>query len=131
MKLDIPPPTEEELKEHYSRLAKTKGRPVLLSLVPGLNDSFIPKYVSGLLPKPLTHLYDEDALSLPFPDLLKNVNKFMMKCLFLLNKQRWFSRKHESSQTVRFGMINNLVELQLLDYIASYTRGNLNHLYHF
>ena len=71
VKLDIPPPTEDELKEHYSRLTKTKGRPVLLSLVPGLNDSFIPKYVSGILPKPLTHLYDEDALSLPFPDLLK------------------------------------------------------------
>ena len=72
VKLDIPPPTEDELKEHYSRLTKTKGRPALLSLVPRLNDSFIPKYVSGLLPKPLTHLYDEDPLSLPFPDLLKN-----------------------------------------------------------
>jgi len=71
VKLDIPSPTGDELKEHYSRFMKTKGRPALLSLVPGLNDSFIPKYVSGLLPKPLTHLYDEDALSLPFPDLLK------------------------------------------------------------
>ena len=56
-------------------LTKTQGRPALLSLVTGLNNSFM----SVVFPKSLTHLYDEDMFSLPFPDLLKNVNKFM-KC---------------------------------------------------
>ena len=48
-------------------------KPVLLSLISGLNDSYVPKYVSGTLPKPLTYLYNEETLSMAFPDLL-------MKC---------------------------------------------------
>jgi len=70
-KCTILPPTEEHLKNHYLSIAKTSGKPSLLSLVPGMNQSFVPKYVSGELPKPLTHLYDENALSLQFSDLLQ------------------------------------------------------------
>ena len=69
--IDIQPPTEEQLKNHYSSIIKTRGKPSLLSLVPGMNLSFVPKYISGELPKPLTHLYDENALSLQFPELLQ------------------------------------------------------------
>lgn len=69
-KFEILPPTEEQLQNHYINITKTSGKPSLLSLVPGMNQLFIPKYVSGELPKPLTHLYDENALSLPLPELL-------------------------------------------------------------
>ena len=72
-KIEIPVPVEDEIKSYYLKLSKTKERPVLLSLVPGLNESYVPKYVSGILPEPLTYLYDEEALSLSFPDLLKVV----------------------------------------------------------
>ena len=67
----ILPPTEEQLKRHYSKIAQTNGKPSLLSLVSGMNQSFVPKYVSGELPKPLTYLYDKEALSLSFSDLLE------------------------------------------------------------
>ena len=42
----ILPPTEEQLKRHYSKIAQTSGKPSMLSLVP----------------KPLTYLYDKEAL---------------------------------------------------------------------
>ena len=45
--------------------------PVLLSLVAKFNDTYIPLYEKGVLPKPLTHLYKATTLS--YPDLL---NKF-------------------------------------------------------
>jgi len=70
-KYTILPPTEEQLKRHYSKIAQTSGKLSLLSLVSGMNQSFLPKYVSGELPKPLTYLYDEEALSLLFSNLLE------------------------------------------------------------
>ena len=70
-KYTILPPTEEQLKNHYANIIQTSGKPSLLSLVSGMNQSFVPRYVSGELPKPLTHLYDEKALSLSFSDLLQ------------------------------------------------------------
>jgi len=70
-KCTILPPTEEQLKCHYSKIAQTNGKSSLLSLVLGMNQSFVPKYVSGELPKPLTYLYDKEALSLSFSDLLE------------------------------------------------------------
>jgi len=69
-RVEIPESTEEDIRNHYSRLSKVKGKPILLSFVSGLNDTFVPMYVSGVLPKPLTHLYDKAALSLSFPELL-------------------------------------------------------------
>ena len=45
-------PTESELTEYYLKLSKTKHKPVLLSLVNGFNDDFVPLYVKGILPQP-------------------------------------------------------------------------------
>ena len=70
-KYAVLPPTEKQLRNHYSSIALTSGKPSLLSLVSGMNQSFIPKYVSGELSKPLTYLYDKKALSLSFSDLLQ------------------------------------------------------------
>ena len=67
---EVPEPTEEDISNHYLQISKIKGKPILLSFVPELNDSYVPMYVSGILPRPLTHLYDKAALSLSFPNLL-------------------------------------------------------------
>ena len=61
-------PTESELTEYYLKLSKTKHKPVLLSLV---NDDFVPLYVKGILPQPLTALYDQKYEEMPFSEILK------------------------------------------------------------
>ena len=48
------------LEEHYSKLSKAKHKPLLLSLVSGFNDDFVPLHVRGLLPEPLTSLFHKD-----------------------------------------------------------------------
>ena len=48
-KAEIPSPTEDDIKSYYLKLSKLKVKPVLLSLISGLNDSYVPKYVSGIL----------------------------------------------------------------------------------
>jgi len=53
------------LEEHYLKLSKTKHKPLLLSLVNGFNDDFIPLNVKGLLPEALTTLFCKD---IPFQD---------------------------------------------------------------
>ena len=64
-------PTESELTEYYLKLSKTKHKPVLLSLVNGFNDDFVPLYVKGILPQPLTALYDQKYEEMPFLEILK------------------------------------------------------------
>jgi len=49
---------------------KTEHKPLLLSLVNGFNDDFVPLYVKGLLPEPLTSLFHKDNQEIPFQDLL-------------------------------------------------------------
>ena len=69
--LIIQKPTESELTEYYLKLSKTKHKPVLLSLVNGFNDDFVPLYVKGILPQPLTALYDQKYEEMPFPEIIK------------------------------------------------------------
>ena len=64
-------PKADDICVHYQRLSGLKVNPVLLSLVAKFNDTYIPLYEKGVLPKPLTHLYKATTLS--YPDLL---NKF-------------------------------------------------------
>ncbi len=56
-------PTTIELQCLYKDLSAA-GKPVLLSLVPGYSDSYIPLYANG---KPLT---EKEFLELSYPDLL-------------------------------------------------------------
>ena len=74
--VSVPKPTEAKLQEHYAKLSKTKNKPLLLSLVSGFNDDFVPLYVRGLLPEPLTSLFHKDNEKVAFPDLLKACDAF-------------------------------------------------------
>ena len=62
-------PTEEEVQEFYSELAKT-GKPVVLSLVPKHCENFVPLSAKGVLPQPLTHLFHHDYMPLSYLELL-------------------------------------------------------------
>ena len=64
------------LEEHYSKLSIAKHKPLLLSLVSGIIDDFVPLYVRGLLPEPLTPLFHKDNQEVPFQDLLKACDAF-------------------------------------------------------
>ena len=54
---ELPDPSEEELQSLYRDLAAA-GMPALLSLVPGFSDDYMPLSEKGVLPKPLTDLYN-------------------------------------------------------------------------
>ena len=65
---EMPDSSEEELQSLYRDLAA--DRPVLLSLIPGFSDDYMPLSEKGVLPKPLTYLYKAEYLDLARPDLL-------------------------------------------------------------
>ena len=65
----IKPPSQEELNFFDKSLTET-GKSVILSLIPGFSDSFIPLSVKGIIPKPLTDLYKDEHLNLSYPELL-------------------------------------------------------------
>ena len=56
-KVSVPEPTENDLELFYRDLSKTNGKPVILSLLPNYNETYIPAYESDILPKPLTELH--------------------------------------------------------------------------
>jgi len=47
------------------KLSKNKHKPLLLSLVSGFNDDFVPLYVRGLLLEPLTSLFHKENQGIP------------------------------------------------------------------
>ena len=63
-------PTKEELETFFKDLSAA-GRAVILSITPKFSDSFVPMSMTGLVPKPLTDLYDPKCLELTYPDLLE------------------------------------------------------------
>ena len=69
--LVVQKPTDPELTEYYLKLSKTKHKPVLLSLINGFNDNFVPLYVKGVLPQPLTAFYNQKYQEMPLPEILK------------------------------------------------------------
>jgi len=64
----VPKPTESALTEHYAKLSKTKHKPLLLSLEDNFNDSYVPLYVKGLFPEPLTLLYSQQLEETPLSE---------------------------------------------------------------
>ena len=73
--LNLPIPTtnvkasETELECLYKAHSKA-GKSVLLSLVPGHAEAFVPLQAKGALPLPLRSQYKQDYLQLSYPDLL-------------------------------------------------------------
>ena len=62
-------PSPEELLSLYADLSKT-GKPVLLSLMPEFCESHVPLCMRGIIPRPLTDLFNKSYLDLSYPDLL-------------------------------------------------------------
>ena len=65
-KLSIPEPTENDLELFYEDLSRTKGKPVILSLIINYNRAHIPAYEAGILPKSLTELQDPEAMMMTY-----------------------------------------------------------------
>ena len=74
-RLEIPKPTVGDLRNHHLQLSRMKRKPILLSFFSEFNESYVPKYVSGVLPNLLTYLYDKTTLSMSFPDLLNRCDE--------------------------------------------------------
>ena len=47
------------------------GKPVLLSLVPGYSEAYVPASTTGSLPLPLTEVFQKDMLESSYPEVLK------------------------------------------------------------
>ena len=63
-------PSDLDKNEFFTALSKTKGRPAILSLVPDYCESYIPLVERGIIPQPLTCLFNPDYLNLTYHDLL-------------------------------------------------------------
>ena len=81
-KLIIPKATDDDLSIFYDNLSKTKGKPVLLSLMSKYNDSYVPETEAGVLPKPLTSLHDSEAMKMSYPDLLSKCESISVSFTF-------------------------------------------------
>ena len=64
-----PKATDAELKNLYKEISKG-GKPVLLSVVPGFCNNYIPRCEKGVLPLPLTSVFDNGMLEATYVDLL-------------------------------------------------------------
>ncbi len=62
-------PSSDELACLYKRLSEA-GKPALLSLIPGYCEAYVSLYERGILPQPLTELYQAEFLNMTYPDLL-------------------------------------------------------------
>ncbi len=79
-------PTLAELTSFYTALLNTKTKPVALSLVPGFCESYVPAQLTGILPAPLSELYQKEYCDLSYPDLL-SLCKEKFKTIALTSNQ--------------------------------------------
>ena len=63
-------PSSSEHDTFYKNLSKVGKKPVILSLVPGFCDAYVPLQSKGNFPTPLMELHQVEYLSLSYPDLL-------------------------------------------------------------
>ena len=85
-KLIIPKATDDDLNTFYDDLSKTKGKPVLLSLMSKYNDSYVPETEAGVLPKLLTSLHDPEAMKMSYPDLLSKCESIYQSVSFTFSQ---------------------------------------------
>ena len=64
-------PSEDDKDAFLKELSQCKEKPVILSLIPGYNERYVPLYEAGNVMKPLTELHSAAALKLSYPDLLE------------------------------------------------------------
>ena len=95
-------PTENELNQFFVNLLKTEGRPVLLSHTPGFSDLYVPIYGLPNFAKPLTDLFDSNAMTLSYPDLLQ---RFIQQ---LCDYAEMVEKILANKQNVKFGFSRSL-----------------------
>lgn len=69
-KRQIPPPTEDEISAFYSTIDGAKKKPAILKLIQPYAEFFIPKLSKAEFPKPMTELYNTEALTMNYTELL-------------------------------------------------------------
>ena len=103
----LAPPSDEELSRFYKALSKT-GEPVLLSLHSKYSDSYIADY--SKLSTPLSSLFDEKCLELPYRSCLNNEKKLLTKYKCLHLKQGIVKLLHKLKHSRRYGVFIELDE---------------------
>ena len=71
----IEPPTEAELDVFYKTLDSSAVKPAILKITPQFSEQFMPHLSLTSLPPPISQLYDQDALQLDYPALLRKCEK--------------------------------------------------------
>ena len=62
-------PSSSGLEKFCNTISKV-GKPIVLSIVPGFCESYVPLESKGILPRPISELYLEEYLSLPYHEVL-------------------------------------------------------------
>ena len=66
----IPQPTAAEINTFYGILNSANKKPAILKIIQPYAESFIPKLSKAQFPKPITELYDPEALKMDYIELL-------------------------------------------------------------
>ena len=110
-KLGVNTPTEKELDTFFENLSKV-GIPVILSITPKFSESFVPMCVKGMVPEPLTDLYDPKYLELPYPQLLDQCEIVFENYTITAEMAKTLKSTHKVNLNRNCGFSNVLVELQ-------------------
>ena len=65
------PPSTEQVNKLHVRLSNTVGKPVALSHTPGFSDAYVPLNALADFPKPLTELFNKDAIDMSHQNLVE------------------------------------------------------------
>ena len=68
-------PSTTELDAFYKAINEAKKKPVVLKITQPYAEAFIPKLSRSVFPMLITELYNPAALSMKYPDLLKECEK--------------------------------------------------------
>ena len=90
-------PTEAQLNDYYLQLSKFKHKPVFLSLVEPYSDVYVPLYIRGVLPSPLTSLFDKKFENEAF-DVIKTHCKQLYSTYTITEEQTCAIELHTRSQ---------------------------------
>ena len=90
-------PTQDEIQQLYVNLSKIDRKPVLLSHTEGFSDPFIPASELPNFPKPLSELFDENATTMSYPDLLQRCDE-VYNSYFITVDQAELVGKHTKQQ---------------------------------
>ena len=80
----IVPDTTEQVNKFHVRLLKTVDKPVVLSHTPGFSDAYVPLNMLADFPKPLTEIFNNDAIDMSYAYLVETCSeiyeKYVISC---------------------------------------------------